>query len=165
MNESVTCPKCGRPAFATPAKDFKGMPGTIYYHTDDPVDERTYCAVSHKKQELTIPNWHPPQTANGSHGHWTTRRRVKQMTELLVHVHATTERWQKVDVKARLCIVLVYPRRYRVDTDNLYARVKDTVDALKHYLVDDSTEWLDLNVTAVVEKGVKATRISLEEAA
>ncbi len=66
-----------------------------------------------------------------------------------------------VDGRARLEVVLVCPRRYRVDADNVYARCKPLVDAAKAYLVDDSTEWLDPVVRAEVATGRKATKLSL----
>lgn len=81
--------------------------------------------------------------------------------------------------KVRLTIVLVYPRKYRVDADNLVAKCKGLIDGLKcpgmgrdcvkfhhkGFFYEDSTVWLELVVRAEVEPGVKATRITLESVA
>lgn len=83
--------------------------------------------------------------------------------------------WTAVAGRVRLTIVLVYPRKYRVDADNLAARCKGLLDGLKSdhkhnqgrlgWFADDSTEWLDLVVRAEVRPGQKATEITLEPVA
>lgn len=112
-------------------------------------------------QTMTLERWHPPSVANGAHGSWRARVAKRRETLQQVGWQALIDKWRRVPGKARLEIVLVYPRKYRVDTDNLYSRCKDAVDALKDYMVDDSTDWLELHVSAVVEKGVKETRLTL----
>jgi hypothetical protein len=89
--------------------------------------------------------------------------------------------WQFVNGRVRLTITLVYPRKYRVDADNLAARCKGLIDGLKNYtpprpvaiphtgievrrgfIEDDDTEHMELLVRAEVRRGEKATEITLE---
>ena len=117
------------------------------------------------RQSLVIPGWHPPQFANGSHGHWRAKWEAKRDAGWLAALVAQTQGWRFVPGKVRLEIVLVYPRKYRVDSDNLHARCKGLIDGLKaEFFTDDSTDWLELHVTATVEKGVKETRVTLAPA-
>ncbi len=116
-------------------------------------------------QTLTIPDWFPAWNPNGTgnRSHWAALAKRKKADELMVWASAKHANWRKVEGKARLTIVFVYPRRVRLDTDNLYARVKGCVDGLKPWFRDDSTEWLDLHVTSEVQPGKKALVLTLED--
>jgi Holliday junction resolvase RusA-like endonuclease len=61
-------------------------------------------------------------------------------------------------------VTFIFPNRRRRDVDNLYARAKGVVDGVKRggWIVDDSSEWLDLSVLAEVEPGLRATVLKLE---
>ena len=112
-------------------------------------------------QRLRIAGWLPAQVANGSHGHWSTRRGIYQRAKLGAYVAALDARWRPVRGRARLDIVLVFPQHRRRDTDNLYARCKGLVDGIKPFIVDDATEWLELHVSARVEPGRRAVEMTL----
>jgi hypothetical protein len=64
--------------------------------------------------------------------------------------------------KQRLTIVFVFPLNRRRDVDNLFARAKHVCDGIKPFIIDDDSDHLDLRVEAVVERGVKETRLTLE---
>lgn len=130
-------------------------------------------------QTAVIQHWHPTMSANGSHGHWATHQKKHNIDRDMAWACARQAGWEFVPGRVRLTITLVYPRRYRVDADNLVAKCKGLIDGLKtlHYgggfnltpvirrsgfFTDDSTEWLELIVRAVVEPGVKETRLQLE---
>jgi hypothetical protein len=76
-------------------------------------------------QTLTIPDWMPQWSPNGTgnRSHWSVLRKRKKADELMVWASAKQQGWRRVDGRAKLTITFVYPRRYRVDTDNLYSRV------------------------------------------
>ena len=134
-------------------------------------------------QTLTITDWHPTMSANGSHGHWRTHQKKHDVDRDMAWAAARQANWEFVPGKVHLTVTLVYPRKYRVDADNLAARCKGLIDGLKGrsslngvratmivngqlqpafgFFTDDSTEWLDLVVRAEVVKGVKATRLEL----
>ncbi len=116
-------------------------------------------------QTLVIENWLPEPIANGSHGHHMVKHRKLQDAQKHAQDHAFAARWKKIDVKARLTIVLVFPTNQRRDTDNLYSRCKGVIDGLKPWIVDDSMQWLELHVTARVEPRRKAVELRLEAAA
>lgn len=72
--------------------------------------------------------------------------------------------WHRMFCKAHLSIVLVIPsRRYLSDADNAVARCKGLIDGLKQWIVDDSTDWLELDVSQRVEKGRRAVELTLSE--
>lgn len=130
------------------------------------------------KQELLIRGWHPRTSPNGSHGHWSTHQRNHDVDRDMAWASARQAGWTYVPGRVRLTITLVYPRKPVPDPDNAVARCKGLIDGLteKRYVsgiqerrysgwfTDDSTEWLDLEVRVVVEKGIKAVRIELEPA-
>jgi hypothetical protein len=133
-------------------------------------------------QRLTIRCWHPTTNPNGSNskGHWSTIRRRHDVDRDMAWASARQAGWVFVPGKVRLTITFVYPRKYRIDADNLAARCKGLIDGLNSaartqkiggtmvrtlgpgFFTDDSTEWLDLHVDATVERGVKETRLTLE---
>lgn len=121
------------------------------------------------KQELTIENWHPATSANRSHDHWRKTQKAHHADRDMAWASAMQAGWQFVPGKVRLTVVLVYSRRYRVDADNLASKCKGLIDGLNvsnrgrlGWFTDDDTEHLELVVRAVVEPGVKQTRIFLE---
>jgi Holliday junction resolvase RusA-like endonuclease len=61
-------------------------------------------------------------------------------------------------------VTFVFPVHRRRDVDNLYARAKGVVDGVKRggWIVDDSSEWLDLKVVTEVRSGIRATVLLLE---
>jgi Holliday junction resolvase RusA-like endonuclease len=111
----------------------------------------------------TIEGWLPEAIANGAHGHWAVK--AKKLADARRHAfwHVTEARWKGIKTKARLEITYVFPNRRRRDTDNLFARSKGLVDGVKHLLVDDDTEHLELLVRAEVQHGRKATILTLTE--
>lgn len=134
-------------------------------------------------QFLRIDGWHPTSSPNAQNHHWRTRQKRHHADRDMAWASAKHAGWDFVQGRVRLTITLVYPRKYRVDADNMVARCKGLIDGLKSqsiarkqaryeiveqrggFFTDDSTEWLDLRVEAVVEPGVKATRLTLEPAA
>jgi Holliday junction resolvase RusA-like endonuclease len=118
------------------------------------------------QQTLRINGWLPEQMANGSHGHWSVRQRKLSFAQGMVLAYARNQRWRRVQGRARLTIVLVFPNHRRRDTDGLYARVKGCVDGLVRggYIEDDNADVLDLHVRAEVRPGQRATELTLEAA-
>lgn len=117
-----------------------------------------------RAQTLTVRDWMPQWNPNGTgnRSHWATLQKRKRADEVMAWAAARQAGWVRIPGKVRLEIVFVYPRKVRVDTDNLYSRVKGLVDGLKkEFFEDDSTDVLDLHVTAVVEPGTKETRMTL----
>jgi hypothetical protein len=154
-------------------------------------------------QSLTIKDWHPRTNVNGDNArrHWSVIRRNHDIDRDMAWASAKQAGWVFVSGRVKLTITLVYPRKYRVDADNLAARCKGLIDGLKQvsmpyihtgranccrrwrsggscqylekgnvlerivesegFFTDDSTEWLDLEVRAAVERGVKETQITL----
>lgn len=120
------------------------------------------------RQELRILDWHPQWNPNGTgnRSHWATLRKRKKADEVMVWSAAKQAGWSFMPGRVHLEIVFVYPRTVRVDTDNLYSRVKGCLDSLKGWCIeDDSTDVLDLRVRAEVRKGVKALEMTLESVA
>jgi Holliday junction resolvase RusA-like endonuclease len=113
-------------------------------------------------QVCTIRGWLPEQFANGAHGHWSIRARKLKVAQATTWAAAKQAGWKRVNGKARLTITLVFGNHRRRDADNLHSRVKGCVDGLKEWIVDDSIEWLDLQVRAEVVRGVKETRLELQ---
>lgn len=115
-------------------------------------------------QRLVIHQWLPESLANGQHGHWSTRQRKLHRAQRTVWLYAWNARLTAISGRAKVTIVLVFPVKRRRDQDNLHSRVKGVLDGLVkgHWLVDDSTEWLELEVRAEVRPGVKQTEITLE---
>lgn len=128
--------------------------------------------MSGRVQTLTISNWHPLTSANRSHDHWRKIQRAHHIDRDMAWASAMQAGWKAIPGKVRLTIVLVYPRTYRIDTDNLHTKCKGLIDGLKSdyrnnhgrlgWFADDSTEWLELIVRVEVEKGKKETRLTLE---
>ncbi len=119
-------------------------------------------------QTLTIQGWVPPPVLNGSRQrHWSVLRREAQMVKDTVWASAKQAGWHYVGAdapKQKLTVTFVFPSQRRRDVDNLYARAKHLLDGIKPFIVDDDSEHLDLEVRAVVERGVKATQIELRQA-
>lgn len=128
--------------------------------------ERDLTDVAPPIQTMTIADWHPSTSANRSHDHWRKIRQAHHADQTMAWAAAQQAGWRYVVGKVSLTIVLIYPRTYRVDADNLAAKCKGLIDGLKlhrdrGFFRDDSTEWLDLHVSAEVRKGVKATVVTL----
>ncbi len=119
-------------------------------------------------QSLVIQGWVPPPVLNGSRQrHWTVLRKEAQMVKDTVWASAKQAGWRYVGDDAprqKLTVTFVFPSHRRRDIDNLYARAKHLVDGIKPFIVDDDSEHLDLEVRAVVERGMKETRIELRQA-
>ena len=117
-------------------------------------------------QKLVITDWHPQFNPNGTgnRSHWATIGRKKRADQTMVWAAAKQANWLLYPGKVQLEIVFVYPRKVRVDTDNLYARVKGCVDALKGWWIDDDrSDVLDLRVRSEVRPGVKALEMTLRK--
>lgn len=117
-------------------------------------------------QRLIIRDWHPMTSANRSHDHWRKVQKAHHADRDMALASAEHANWRYVSGKVRLDIVLVYPRLYHVDSDNLTAKCKGLIDGLRlhcdrGFFRDDSIAWLELHVTAAVHKGVKATEVTL----
>lgn len=115
-----------------------------------------------QSQTLRIDGWLPEQLANGPHGHWSTRQKKLKAAQTMVWASAKHADWKRVEGRARLTIVLVFSNHRRRDADNLHTRVKGCVDGLREWLVDDSTDWLELIVRAEVRPGERAVEMTLE---
>ena len=128
------------------------------------------------RQECTITDWRPTMNPNGSHGHWATQKKKHDVDRDTAWASAKHAGWKFIPGRVKLTITLVYSKKPLPDIDNCYAKVKGLIDGLKcqtqvwfhddkdcgEFFTDDSPEWLDLSVTAVMEPGVKATRLVLE---
>lgn len=140
-----------------------------------------------RSQTLTITDWHPTMNPNGRNSsrgaHWAVARKKHQIDRDMAWASARQAGWEFVPGKVRLNIVFVYPHTVHVDPDNLTARCKGLIDGLKThqasrpkgstiravalpvrrgFITDDTTQYLDLHVSARTEKGVKAIEITLE---
>lgn len=119
--------------------------------------------ASKKVQTATIQGWHPEYRLNGGHKHWATVHRLKRDDARQAFYAAKMAGWERIEGRARLTVVLSYPRGVLPDQDNLTACVKGCVDGLKGpdgYFQDDSPKWLELVVRAV--RGPKGTEMTLE---
>lgn len=128
------------------------------------------------RQTLRVENWHPATTPNARARHWRQVQQRHHLDRDMAWARARQANWEFMPGRVKLTIAFVYPRTVRVDADNLVARCKGLIDGLKcprfgrdcvnlHHLgffTDDCVEFLDLHVNARIEKGVKATEISLE---
>ncbi len=117
-------------------------------------------------QTVTIFDWLPTMSANGSHGHWAKAKKKHDIDRDTAWASAKHAGWRKFDGKVRVTVTLYFAQRRRRDADNLHYRVKGCVDGIKDFCVDDSTEWMDLIVTAQSPlpnvPARKATEISME---
>lgn len=114
------------------------------------------------EQTLTIRGWHPPQELNAGHSHWAVVAKHRDQTKRLVWLSARGAEWVFFPGRVRLEVTLVYPRRYEADPDNLHARCKALLDALKgEFFSDDRGSVLDLVVTTAVQRKTKETRLRL----
>lgn len=118
-------------------------------------------------QHLTIEDWLPDQISNGSiKSNWRKVAKAKKAAKTMAWASAKQAGWEFVPGRVRLSIVYVFSVNRTRDTDNLYARSIGLVNGLKGtFFEDDSTDVLDLVVTAEVRRGVKATEITLAPAA
>lgn len=136
-------------------------------------------------QTLEIRDWLPTVNPNGSRArrHWSVMRKFHDIDRDMAWAAARQAGWVFVPGRVRLTITLVFPRKPIPDPDNAVARCKGLIDGLKNrdqrvktgnqlapwvgciqqnFFTDDDSEHLDLRVNAVVEKGIKAVRITLE---
>ncbi len=118
-------------------------------------------------QTLLIKDWLPEPLSNVSADHW--RKREKKLKAAQVMVWASAKQAGLVPVVGRAIVSfeLVFPVKRRRDLDGLHSRIKGCLDGLVRggWIEDDSIDHIDLRVSAVVEPGTKATRISLEAVA
>lgn len=114
-------------------------------------------------QTATIEGWLPSATVNARR-HWAAVAKANRTEHATVWGTLKFAQWEPVKGLARLTIVFVFGTQRRRDTDNLYARAKSTVDAVRKggWIEDDHTGILELRVQAEVVKGCKATRLTLE---
>lgn len=113
-------------------------------------------------QTCVITGWLPRPAMNVGHRHWAVRHRTVKAEKLTVWAYAHNAGWQRVEGRVRLTVTFVFPVERKRDLDNLHARAKSTIDALKPFFTDDSPEWLELHVNAEVRKGERATELRLE---
>lgn len=131
-------------------------------------------------QSLWISDWHPKSSPNNQKRHWRTVQQNHHHDRDMAWASAKHAGWEFMPGKVRLTITLIYPRKYRVDADNLAARCKGIIDGLKSqafttrhsrgeivyqragFCTDDSTEWLELIVRAEVQRGRKGVHMLLE---
>jgi hypothetical protein len=116
------------------------------------------------RQELVIKDWLPDALTNGPRGHWSVYQKKLKAAQTMVWAEAKHQGLKPITGRARVTITLVFGVERRRDRDGLFSRVKGLLDGLVKggWLVDDSLAWLDLDVRAEVQKGVKETRITLE---
>lgn len=89
---------------------------------------------------------HPPGV--NQRLHWQARRRLEQPFKEAIGWQAKAFGLEHLVERARVVVTFTYrSRRYVGDVDNLYARAKPIVDALKGIaIVDDSPAHLQLEV-------------------
>jgi len=114
---------------------------------------------------VVIEGWLPHATVNARH-HWAAANRNKRADQYHVMLALATSDMRRIRGKARLTVTFIFPVKRTRDIDNLYARAKSTIDVLVRggYIVDDSTDMLELRVQAEYERGVARTIIELEKA-
>jgi len=117
-------------------------------------------------QTLTINDWLPTMSANGSHEHWSKAKKKHDVDMQTTWASAKYAGWQRFSSKVRVTIILYFAQRRSRDTDNLYYRCKGVVDGIKDFCVDDSTQWMELIVAEqlVLPLAIsrKATEITME---
>jgi Holliday junction resolvase RusA-like endonuclease len=115
-------------------------------------------------QTVTIQDWLPTMSANGSHGHWSKARKAHDIDRDTAWASAKHACWQRFDGKVRVTITLYFAQQRRRDLDNLYYRCKGTIDGIKDFCVDDDAEHMELVVAAqlALTGGRKATEIVME---
>lgn len=134
-------------------------------------------------QTLVIPAWHPKTSPNNQKRHWRAVQQNHHHDRDMAWASAKHAGWTFVPGRVRLTITFVYPRKYRVDADNLVARCKGILDGLKGrglsltllhtkgirmadtrhgFFEDDSSDILELRVRSEVRPGCKATELVLE---
>lgn len=95
--------------------------------------------------EITIPDV-PPSLNKVLRMHWVVKRKLSTYWETLVWtlIPHKGNRWE--GKKKQVLLTLHHSRFY--DKDNAYGACKVVVDALKNcgFIMDDTEEWLDLNV-------------------
>jgi hypothetical protein len=109
---------------------------------------------------LTIPS--VPPSLNRTRVHWSKLHRLKnEWIQLLRSVYVPNG---KATTKKKVTITLHHSREY--DRDNLFGSVKPLVDAMRTWdiLVNDTSEWLDLEVKqAKCPHKQRHTTIQVEE--
>lgn len=127
--------------------------------------------------EVTIPDWVPDSrlSINGRRRnmHWRQtydlQSAAKQRMVIAIWQAPTHPGGRSLVAAidpAHVAVCFVYPTKRRRDPDNLAAMAKPLLDALvsEGLLVDDDCEHITLSIAARVEKGVTATRITVEAA-
>ena len=99
--------------------------------------------VETRMSRFTIPEC--PRSLNVQmRWHWGLRRAYSEQWQWYLRTNKLL--WQELSVKAKVKITLMHSRLY--DKDNAYGACKVLVDAMKkqRLIVDDTAEWLDLEV-------------------
>ena len=113
-------------------------------------------------QQFTIHDWVPDALANVSGDHWRKREKKLKAAQIMVWAAAKQADIKPTLGRAKVTITLSFKLTRRRDTDNLYSRIKGVLDGLVKggWIVDDSTDWLDLSVKSA--KGELSTCIEIE---
>ena len=114
-------------------------------------------------QTVTISDWLPTMSANGSHEHWSKAQKAHDCDRDTAWGSAKHAGWQRFDCKVRVTITLYFSQHRRRDIDNLHYRVKGVIDGIKYFCIDDDAEHMELVVAAQVPLigGRKATEITM----
>jgi hypothetical protein len=115
-------------------------------------------------QVLTINNWLPEPLSNVHADHWRKRERKLKAAQVMIWAAGKHAALQPMVGRVRVTFVLVFPVNRRRDADGLHTRIKGCLDGLVKggWLVDDSTEHIDLVVRAETRPGIKQLEITLE---
>ena len=83
-----------------------------------------------------------------------------------VYLRSVQAGWHRVEGRARLDVVVVYPVVRRRDVDNLHSNLKPLIDAIAQAYLGgrDDTDALDLHVSHRVDRGRRYTTITLAQA-
>lgn len=136
-------------------------------------------AIAAAVQHLEIVGWLPAPNSNVHADGWRKRQVRLKAAQVMVWAAAKQAEWTPVPGRAKLTVTFVFGQHRRRDTDNLYSRAKGLIDGLRGatpstiggfprtsaragWIVDDSTEWLELVVKAEVSKEWNGTKITLE---
>lgn len=118
---------------------------------------------------VTIPGWVPDSrlSLNGRRraGSWRETWRLQENAKaMMIPAIWASGVWHHLMTRAHVTVEFVYPVRRRRDADNLAGLAKPLLDALvgEGVLKDDSAEFVQLTVCAVVEPGVTETRVRIE---
>ena len=94
--------------------------------------------------------------------HWAARGR--DLESWKYHVLAAAGNRHRLAKRGRVRLRIVVYRAKRQDPDNAFGSVKHLVDALNRlgWLVDDTLEWLELEVVEIVDRKNQRTEVHWE---